>query len=192
MLKSKIILMAAVIWSLQTIRADAQIQITNLVLPPATVLENLESTTGQLIIKASAPVGSVPCTGAVISVTCKEDTLVSSGRKEHGVMVGIAINGNPVEERTVIDFDELDSLINALNYMANVTWSVTSLSSFDVNYMTKAGLRFAVFSSKRSGQIEFSLRSSRMYKGIALSPEQRSEFLVLITQAKANLVALRN
>jgi hypothetical protein len=191
MFKFKIILMAVVVWSIQTIQSQAQIQITNLVPPPPTILENLENTTGQVIIKATAPVGSVPCTGAMITITCKEDTLVGTGQKEHGVIVGIAISGQP-EDKTVIDFDELDSLINALNYLNTVTWSVTSLSSFDVNYTTKAGLRVAVFSSKRSGQIEFALRSSRMARGIVMPPEQRAQLLALLNQARANLVALRN
>ncbi|HWF18051.1 MAG TPA: hypothetical protein VG754_02230 [Verrucomicrobiae bacterium] len=191
MLKPKIIITAVIVWLIMAIQSQAQIQSTNLVPLPATILENLESTTGQVIIKATAPVGSVNCNGAVITIVCKEDTMASTGHKEHGVTVGISINGQP-DDRTVIDFDELDSLISSLDYLNGITWSVTSLSSFDAIFTTKAGLRVAVFSSKRSGQIEFALRSSRMDTGIIMPPDQRAQFRLLLVGAKAKLVALRN
>lgn len=191
MLKSTMLLIATIGCATLALPSQGQVQITNQVYVPATILENLENTTGQVIIKGTTPLGSISCRSAVISVTCKEDAVAGSNHKEHGIMVDIAVNGQRLD-RTVIDFDELDSLISAMDYLGSVTWSVTSLSSFDAYYVTKAGLRVAVFSSKRSGQIEFGLSSSRLPQKFVLTPEQRAQFRALLDQAKTQLTALRN
>lgn len=191
MIKSKLILMAVVALAMQTFPSHAQIQATNFIVPPSTLLENVETTPGQVVIKATAPAGSVQCSSALVTVTCKEDTLVSNGQKMHGLSVDIALNGQP-DDKTIVDYDELDALVNALSYMNNVTWSITSLSSFDVVYTTKAGLRVSVFSSKRSGQVEFSIRSNRMTRSLVMTPDQRAQFVALINQAKGTLTTLRN
>ncbi len=191
MSKSKLVLIAVLGGLLLSLPARAQIQVTNVVPVPATILETLESATGQVIIKGSTPMGSISVNGAQITVICKEDVVASTGHKEHGVLVEISVNGQP-DDKTVVDYDELDALLGALDYMNSVTWSVTSLSSFDVNYTTKAGLRVAVFSSKRSGQIEFGLRSSRMWKSMILAPDQRAQFRSLLGQAKTMILSLRN
>jgi len=188
MLKSKIVLLALFGASMLTFSSHAQ-TVTN---PPPTVLETLESAADQLTIKATAPMGSITCPAAVINVVCKEDTVVSSGHKEHGVYVGIVTSNGQVDDRTVIDFDELNGLLDALDYMNNVSWSITSLSSFDVNFTTRAGFRVSLFSSKRSGQIEFAVRSSRMNRGIVLTPDQRAQLRSLLDQARTKINALRN
>jgi hypothetical protein len=127
----------------------------------------------------------------VISLVCKEDKLVSTGNKQYGVMIGIKPSGQ-TEDRTVIDYDEMDSLMGSVDYLLKVDWSVTSLSSFDASYTTRAGLRFKAFSSKRASKIEFVLNGSHLTKGILLSPDQVSQFYTLLAQAKAKLDALRN
>ncbi len=195
MSKSKIILLALCAGSILTLSSPAQTTTNGMVLP-ATILESLESLTGQIIVKGTAPIGSLSAPGVVISVTGKADTLVSAGQNVYGIAVGLKFDGQP-EDRTVIDYDELDLLLGSLDYLRKVNWSEASLSnfdansSFDVNYTTKAGLRVAAFSSKRAGQIEFSLRTSRMEKGLLLTPQQFAQLQTLLTQAKTKLDAIR-
>lgn len=188
MCKYKLVLMTMVGLSILTARSYAQ----NTILPvPATTLEIWESSTGKVIVKGTTPIGSVPASAAAVSVVCKEDTIVGAPQKIYGIMVGIKVTGQP-DDRTVIDYDELESLLSSIDYLGKIDWSVTSLSSFDASYTTKAGLRLAAFSSKRSGQIEFSIRSSRMVKGILLAPDKLGQLRSLIDQAKTKLDALRN
>jgi len=190
MLKSKILPLAALACSLLALSSGAQDTNIYPAVPP-TILETLEAAPGQLVVKATMEIGNFQAAPAIISVACKEDTVPGTSRKEHGIMIGIRINGLP-DDHTVIDYDELGSLIAALNYLAQVNWSVTSLSSFNAVFQTKAGLRVATLGSKRAGQIEFSIRSSRMAKGILLPPDQVTQLRSLLEEAKRKLDSLRN
>jgi hypothetical protein len=126
----------------------------------------------------------------VIAVVCKEDTVVSGARKEHGILVDIGVNGQP-DDSTVVDYDELDALLGSMDYLANINRSVTALSGLNASFTTKGGLRVGAFSSRRVGQIELSLRSSRMQKGMLLTSDQLVQFHSLVDQAKHKLDALK-
>jgi hypothetical protein len=169
--------------------AQSRAQVTNQY--PATILEALESSTGQIVVKGTAPIGSISLGSTVVSLVAKEDKLVSTGNKQYGIMPEIKPNGQ-AEDKTIIDYDELDSLLGSIDYLLRVDWSVTSLASFDASYTTKAGLRIKAFSSKRTSKIEFALNGSHFTKGILLSPDQVSQFYALLAQAKVRIVALGN
>jgi hypothetical protein len=172
---------------------SAAAQTTNFyvaVATPPTVLEQLESTNSQLIVKGTAPIGTVYIVGGAISVICKEDLFPASGRKEHGIRIGFQF-GNQPEERTVLDYDELAPLLSALDFLNKINWSVTSLTGFDASYTSKGGFRVNSFSSKRAGQIEISMRNASMPKGILIAPDQFAQFRSYIEQAKAKLDDLR-
>ena len=174
------------------VAGELRAQDTNvyLQLPPPTVLEALEATTDQLLVKGTEPMGTVSTEGAVISVTCKEDAVVSVNRREYGIVVQISINGQP-DDRTVVDYDELDALLGTMDYLANINRSVTTLSGLNASFTTKAGLRVSAFSSRRAGQIELTLRSGRMQKGMLLTSDQLAQFHSLVDQAKHKLDALK-
>ena len=152
------------------VAGELRAQDTNvyLQLPPPTILEALENTPDQLLVKGTETVGTVSTEGAIIAVVCKEDTVVSADRKEYGILVQISVNGQ-ADDRTVVDYDELDSLLGSMDYLANINRSVTALSGLNASFTTKGGLRVSAFSSRRVGQIELSLRSSRMQKGMLLT-----------------------
>jgi hypothetical protein len=115
---------------------------------------------------------------------------VSGARKEHGILVDIGVNGQP-DDSTVVDYDELDALLGSMDYLANINRSVTALSGLNASFTTKGGLRVGAFSSRRVGQIELSLRSSRMQKGMLLTSDQLVQFHSLVDQAKHKLDALK-
>jgi hypothetical protein len=174
------------------VAGELRAQDTNLYLvqPPPTLLETLENMPDQLMVKGTEPVGTVSLAGAVITVICKEDTMVSLNRKEYGIVVQISVNGLP-DDRTVVDYDELDALLGSMDYLANITRSVTTLSGFDAGFTTKGGLRVSAFSSRRVGQLELALRTSRMQRGMLLTSDQLAQFHSLVGQAKQKLDALK-
>jgi hypothetical protein len=170
----------------------APAQSTNLA--PATELESVEDSTDQLVLKGSVLVGSMTVETAVISLVCKEDAVINPGNeartKLYGCSFGMQINNQSLG-RTIIDEDEMDSLLKSIEYMKNITWSVTTLPAFNVTYTTKAGLRFSVFSENRQSKIGFSIRNSGMEKGILLSSDQIAQLYSLLQQTKAKVDALR-
>ena len=178
-------IISAVGWSVIAVQSPAQT--TNGY--PLTILEAWENATGELVVKGVAPIGNVSFGSTAVNVMCKEDHLVSTGKKLYGILIDIKSSGG--DDTTVVDYDEMDALLHSVDYVSKANWSVTSLSSFSAGYTTTAGLRILAFSSKRTGRIEFALHGSHLDKGILLSPDQLSKFYDLLAQAKAQIEQLR-
>ena len=64
-------------------------------LVPATKLEAFDTNTDTVIIKATAPIGTVPAHGGAVSVRCREITDAGTGRRESGIIIDITF-GRPV------------------------------------------------------------------------------------------------
>jgi len=158
---------------------------------PATRLESFTTNTGTVVIKGSADIGIVSANAGTIALKCREVTDASSGRKEVGISVDL--NHEPqFRETRYIDYDELESLINAMAYLNKVDWSITSLNSFDAAITTRSGFRASAFSSKRSSAIEFAVRTAGSGNpAILLSREQMAELRGLFDQAKTKLDSIR-
>jgi len=159
---------------------------------PKTKLEAFEAQTGVTIVKGSVLIGSVNGQNGVVSIRCKESRDASTDRKESGLAIEVR-EGEAQADTTVIDYDELDSFLNAIDYISKVDYRVTTLPFFDVVYTTKGGLRIAAYSSARSpGTIQAAVHSSHITNTrVLLSPQQLARFLSLIQESKAKLDSLR-
>ena len=176
-----------------TLLADpARAQETNTCPPfPATKLEAFETNTDTVIIKATAPIGTVSAHGGGVSVRCREITDAGTGHRERGIVVDIAFDAQ-LEGTALIDYDELDSLLDGLEYLGKLDWSVTSLPDFSAVYTTKGGFRAEARGSRRTGSIEFAVRSTRANTPkLSLSRDQLGQLRSLIDQAKTKLDSLR-
>ena len=71
--------------------APTRAQETNACLPfPATKLEAFETNTDTVIIKATAPIGTVSAHGGGVAVRCREITDAGTGHRESGIIIDIA------------------------------------------------------------------------------------------------------
>ena len=167
----------------------AQAQETNV---PPTRIEAFEVQTGVILLKAVGHVGEISAKGSIISVRYKETTDARTGRKEHGMAIAVK-EGDQPEDVTFIDYDEVDGLLDGLNYINTVTFTVTPLPTFEASYMTRGGLHIAAYTSnRRSGTIQAYLQSCHMVKTrLLLTPGQVSQLQSLIQQARNALMALR-
>jgi hypothetical protein len=167
-------------------------QVTNTCLPfPATKLEAFETNTDTVIIKATAPIGTVPAHAGEVGVRCREITDVGTGRRESGIIIDLNFGGE-LGDTMLIDYDELDALLDGLEYLGTLDWSVTPLPGFDAVYTTKGGFRAAAFGSRRTGNIEFAVRSIRVRTvPLVLTRDQLSQVRSLVQQGKAKLDSLR-
>jgi len=181
--------LSSIVMGFSFLHVSSIAQETNVVVPP-TILEAMEQTTNQLIVKGFTPVGGIAADGAEISIVCKADAIPSTNRKEYGVAVEIR-STSAGEDRAILDFDELDSLLGAFDFLSNANWSITPLSGFDASYTSKAGLCVTAFSSKRLAGIQFAVRSGRMQRRILLTPDQWGRLRSMIEQAKGKLDGLR-
>jgi len=175
-----------------TLTGPAGAQETNgCLLVPATKLEAFETNTDTVIIKATAPIGTVPAHGGEVSVRCREITDAGTGHRESGIVVDIALGG-PTESGLLVDYDELDSLVDGMEYLGKLDWSVTTLPDFLAVYTTKGGFRVVARGSRRTGNIEFDVRNTRANDPrLPLSRDQLGQLRSLVEQAKAKLDSLR-
>jgi hypothetical protein len=148
-----------------------------------------EARTGVVIVKGWGQTGSLAAGPAEIFVRCKETSDVSTGQKVYGLAV--EIEGNSfTRERILIDDDEIDSLLNGLDYLIKINYDVTTLPSFEASYTTKAGLRLIASSVRREGAVQSFLQYGEQLR-IPLSSVQMTQFYGLLEQAAKNLAALK-
>jgi hypothetical protein len=163
-------------------------QITNAF---ATEIENFESQTNTIIVKAFNPIGTVSVGNASISVHVKESSDITHGQKMYGVAVGFS--GVPEEIPKfffVVDYDELDSFSNAIDFVGKVNSDVTSLPAFEASYATKSGLRVIAHSDRRNGGITNFIQFGN-WPRISLTSIQLAQLRTFIVQAKTSLDALK-
>jgi len=106
----------------------ARAQDTN---PPLTKIEIFENRTGTVIVRAAC--SSIRCrrTRGRFPVRAKESVEPGSGRKVYGIAVDLQEGGRP-EDTTMVDYDELDSFLNGIDYISKANHTMTSLPDYDV------------------------------------------------------------
>ncbi|HKI68948.1 MAG TPA: hypothetical protein VKA67_05125 [Verrucomicrobiae bacterium] len=154
-----------------------------------TVIQVFEAQTDTVVIKGFKLVGSVSAAAGKVSVLAKESTGTANRVKLYGMAV--VFDSNQQREMAVIDYNELDSLIAGIDYLAKITSDASSMSGFEAGITTKSGFRVIAFSSQRKGAIQYFLQFSGGQR-ISLLPEQLTQFENLVSQAKASLDSLRS
>jgi hypothetical protein len=159
-----------------------------------TSLGQFEARTGVVIVRGYAPIGSIPAGPVEISVRCKETTDVGSGEKAYGL--AFELSGSAWRDRTLVDDDEIDALLEALNYVIKSNYEVTndkvtSLTSFEASYTTKAGLRVMANSVRKEGGVQYFIQSSDTPR-IPLSGVEMTQLYNLVSQARKNLGDLKS
>jgi hypothetical protein len=161
---------------------SALAQDTNMLKTDIGVFENR---TGLIIIKAFNQIGSIQTGSTEVAIRCKESTEAASGVKAYGLL--IAINSNQqLRERIYVDYDEIDPLLDAVNYLIKVTSDITTLPAFEAGFTTKSGLRIPARSDHRNASIRFFLEYGDEPR-IELSPVQMTQLYDLISQAQKEL-----
>jgi hypothetical protein len=159
---------------------------------PLTELETFEAQTGTVIVKGAGQTGSLMVGAVGITVLSRESLNVNTGQKAYGAAIEMIENNRRVR-KTVIDYDEIDPLLNGLDYLAKIDYNVTALPTFVAGYTTKAGFRVGAYTSQRRGAIQFFLQQdySTNSARILITPAQLAQFQTLIEQTRKSLDALR-
>jgi hypothetical protein len=147
-----------------------------------------ESQTGVVIVKGFGQVGSVSTGGAVISVRCKESASAATGHKDYGITVEIEVN--QWRELAIVDYDELDALLNGMDYLGKINYGVTPLPGFEATFTTKSGMELIALGNKQQGGIRTFLQYDDGPR-IPLASDQWTQLANLIAQAKTTLDSLR-
>lgn len=160
---------------------------------PKTKIEAFQARTGVVIIQGFSEVGSVRGLYVTsVTVKAKEFLDASSGRKEFGITVEVKDNSGRIERENTswVDYDEIESLLKGLDYIAKVDRSVTQLSNFQADFRTKGDLGLSVFSSRDENLL--AVKSGRIGAATAYFKfEDISKVRELLASAKEQIDKIR-
>jgi hypothetical protein len=135
-------------------------------------------------------VGSVALDAGTLSLRCKETLDVGTGTKLYGLMFELE-DGQNASRRALVDDDEVDSLLNAVDYLMKIKDSVTPLQGYEGIFTTKASLRVIAHSDHKEGGATTYLQFCDSPR-VQLSPVQMMQLYNIISQGKKNLDALKS
>jgi hypothetical protein len=158
-------------------------------LEPRTRLEALESRYEKILIKGFTQVANYNVRGVVARIDAVELKESSASQRALGIVVSLRAGGDtPSENRSYIDYEEIDPLIKAMESVARVNESATKLASFEARYRTVGDLEVIVFRQGRVSGTAASLSSGICDKVTAyLSLDELDTLRAHIIEAKARL-----
>jgi hypothetical protein len=124
---------------------------------PRTKLEALESRYERILVKGFSQIATLNVRGVFIRVDAVELRDSASPTRALGIVVSLrgqadsrGENDSIRENRSYIDYEEIDPLIRGIESVGRVNESVTKLASFEARYRTLGDLEVIVFRQGRS------------------------------------------
>ena len=119
---------------------------------PRNKLEEFEGRMETILIKGRTYVATLRAQNGTARVEATEIRDTKSSNRVAGVVVTIVADGGPPGEiRSLIDYDEIDSLIKAFDAIAKADDSITKLTNFESRYRTKGDFEILVFKQVSGG-----------------------------------------
>ena len=159
---------------------------------PKTKLEAFERQTGSVIIRGFSTIGTIiGIHGGSASVEAREFVNPSIGKREYGIVVEVKEGGRlEREDRSYVDYDEIEPLLHGIDYVLKVDASTTKLSDFQADYHTKGDLTITTFSS--ASDVKAAITSGRIGGAdVIITVDDLQKFRKLVATAKARLDDLR-
>jgi hypothetical protein len=149
-------------------------------------LEALELKYETLLIKGFTRITTVEISGIRIDAVDVRDT--RAGGRAMGVIVSLREAGErPREARALIDYDELDPLLKAIDAASKVGEAETRLVGFEARYKTIGDMELVVFRQTRTG-IAVTLTVGLCDKITeSMTLDELAKFRAMIVEAKTRL-----
>lgn len=121
-------------------------------LEPRTRLEAIESRYERVITKGFTQYATLNARGAEVRLDAVELKDTADSTRALGFVIALRELGDrPHENRSFIDYEEIDRLIKAMEAVAKVNETMTKLAGFEARYRTLGDLEINVFRQTRSG-----------------------------------------
>jgi hypothetical protein len=119
---------------------------------PRTKLEAIEWQYERVLLKGFSQIATFMARDVEVRVDAVELKDTSTATRAIGLVIALRETGeNPRENRSFIDYDEIDRLLQGLTAIGRVNESVSKLASFEARYRTSGDLEIVVFRQSRSG-----------------------------------------
>ena len=163
---------------------------------PRTKLEELDERYNSVIIKGFTGITTVDVRGVAIEAIEMRDTgktpVPNGVLVAKGIVVVLREGGDrPNDNRAFVDYEEIDSLLNAIDVISRVDETATKLPGFEARYKTNGDLEISVFRQTRSGRAVI-LRTGLCDRATTtLSLDDFAKVKAMIQEAKARLDEIR-
>jgi hypothetical protein len=119
---------------------------------PRTKLEAIEWQYERVLLKGFSQIATFMARDVEVRVDAVELKDTATATRAIGLVIALRETGeNPRENRSFIDYDEIDRLLHGLTAIGRVNESVTKLAGFEARYRTLGDLEIIVFRQSRSG-----------------------------------------
>ena len=113
---------------------------------PRNKLEDFDGRMETVLIKGRTWVGTLRAQNGSARVEAIEIRDTSNNAQATGVVITINADGGPAGEiRSLIDYEEIDMLVKAMDAAAKASEAITKLTHFEVHYRTKGDFEVMVF-----------------------------------------------
>lgn len=121
-------------------------------LEPRTRLEAIESRYERVITKGFSQYATLSVRGVEVRLDAVEMKDNADSTRALGFVIALRELGDkPRENRSFIDYEEIDRLIKAMESVSRVNETMTKLAGFEARYRTLGDLEINVFRQTRSG-----------------------------------------
>ena len=153
-------------------------------------LEALELKFETLLIKGFTRITTVEISGVRVDAVDVRDTQTSD--RVMGIIVVLRDTGErPREARALIDYEEIDHLLKAIDAASKIGETVTKFPNFEARYRTIGDLEMIVFRQTRSG-IAVTLTAGLCDKvSESMTLDELAKFRALLAEAKERLDEIR-
>lgn len=155
----------------------------------STKLEAFQARTGTVIIRGYSTAGSIRGLGANVSVDARVFKDASDLQKPvTGISVSIKETTRLERESiSFIDSEEIQSLLDGIDYISKASSEITPLEKFEVEFRTNGDFRVIVFNDSK-GEMSVALSSGRVGRTTSyLKVSDLAEFKKLILAAQAKI-----
>lgn len=156
---------------------------------PRTKLEELDWRYGRVLVKGFTQVANFAARGVDIRIDAVELKEPISATRATGLVISLReLNENGHENRSFVDYEDIDRLLKALDVVSEANESITKLASFEARYRTPGDLEVTVFRQSRTSGTAASITTGICDRVTALiTLDDLERFKAHIVEAKTRL-----
>ncbi len=158
---------------------------------PRNKLEDFESRLDTVLVKGHTWVGTLRLQNGSARVEATEVRDTGNSTRATGVVITIVPaepHAAPNEIRSLIDYEEIDPLVKAIDTVAKADETITKLTHFEVRYRTRGDFEAIVFKQLSGGAIAAAIEGGFFERmRLLLTLEELTKLRWMIVQAKERL-----
>jgi hypothetical protein len=156
---------------------------------PRNKLEDFDGRMETVLVKGRTWVGTLRAQNGTARVEALEIRDSSNSAQATGVVITINADGGPPGEiRSLIDYEEIDALVRAMDTAAKASEAITKLTHFEVHYRTRGDFEVMVFKQLSNNAVASAIEGGFFDRSrLLMTLDDFTKLRWMIVQAKEKL-----